>query len=303
MRTNEEIVRSIQRGEDRECNISILYEQNRKLCYKAANRFYPFLRGCTEDLDQEAAIALILAADTYDPDGGATFASYAFDRMTWDLIRYIDNYSGVVRLPVYLRGRIRAVNKAAAEYTAEHGNRPDPDSIARMIGITSEQVESALASEEAARARSLDAPVSDEPGALTLEEVVPDPDNRIDTLIEDLDRERLARVLWSLVDDLGERQASAVRAVYQEGLSVNEMARRTGMAKATAHRTVQDALRNLRKANARKQLSPYLEAKAETQAYKYGGLSSYMRTGCSCVEAFILELDRRDCGPDENPTF
>jgi len=300
MRTNEEIVRSIQRGEDRERNISILYEQNRKLCYKAANRFCSFLRGCTEDLEQEAAIALILAADTYDPDGGATFASYAFDRMTWDLIRYIENYYGVVRLPVYLRGRIRAVNKAAAEYTAEHGNRPDPDSIARMIGITSEQVESALAYEEAARTRSLDAPVSDESGALTLEEVVPDPDNRIDTLIEDLDRERLARVLWSLVDDLGERQASAVRAVYQEGLSVNEMARTTGMAKATAHRTVQDALRNLRKTNARKQLSPYLEAKAETYAYKHGGLTAFQKSGTSSVEEFVLWMERREHQDDSD---
>lgn len=296
MDTNEIIVGKIQRGENREKNISVLYHQNENLCYKAASQFFPLMRGSKDDLKQEASLAFILAVDTYNPDKGATFAAYAYDVMTWHLIRYMDHNAGAVRLPVYLRERIRAVNKAAAKYATAQ----DAEDIARAAGLSTQQVEHALAYEEATRTRSLNAPVSQESGALALEEVVPDPSDRIEELIEDMDKERLARILWSLVDDLGPRPAAALRATYQDGLTAAETADRMGVSRGTVTRTIQKALRELRKSRPRRELSPYLEARAETLAYKHGGLTAFQKNGTSSVEEFVLWMERREHQDDSD---
>ena len=115
-----------------------------------------------------------------------------------------------------------------------------------------------------------------------------------------MDKERLARILWSLVDDLGPRPAAALRATYQDGLTAAETADRMGVSRGTVTRTIQRALRELRKPRSRRELSPYLEARAETLAYKHGGLTAFQKSGTSSVEEFVLWMERREHQDDSD---
>lgn len=54
---------------------------NMKLVY---SRVYKFCGKCDEDMAQEGFIALVLAADRYNPDNGNSFGAYA--------VKYIDGY-------------------------------------------------------------------------------------------------------------------------------------------------------------------------------------------------------------------
>jgi RNA polymerase sigma factor (sigma-70 family) len=61
-----------------------------------------------DDLRQEADLALLAAAEEYEPDRGMKFASYAYGRIRWHLIRYCDDHVSTVRVPPHKQGVARA---------------------------------------------------------------------------------------------------------------------------------------------------------------------------------------------------
>jgi RNA polymerase sigma factor FliA len=92
-----------------------------------------------EDLLSAAHVALVRAADRYDPSGGATFATYVLPRLrgaVLDELRATDWASRSVR------GQARRINNAADNLAATLGRVPTNAEVATELGTTTASVSS-----------------------------------------------------------------------------------------------------------------------------------------------------------------
>lgn len=88
--TNEELVAAIQSGNDINGNTERLYADNYGLLLKTARKFAAFAE--MDDLLQEAFFHVKTAAERYDPDRGATFATYLVSVLERGFRRYCARY-------------------------------------------------------------------------------------------------------------------------------------------------------------------------------------------------------------------
>ncbi len=93
-----------------------------------------------EDLFQEGVLGLLRATDTYDPEMGFRFSTYATWWITQRIRRAIDDFDRTIRLPVHVSDKIRAAKRASRRLTAESGQEPSLDQVAEVIGIETERL-------------------------------------------------------------------------------------------------------------------------------------------------------------------
>ncbi len=101
MASNEELVLMIKRGEDAERNLETLFKQNRGLIARLAYRIGDGQE--MEDLFQEGYLALMKAVDGWNPEGGASFATYAFKWIRAAMQRYV-RYNALIVIPEHRAG-------------------------------------------------------------------------------------------------------------------------------------------------------------------------------------------------------
>ena len=102
--TNEQLALRIKVGEDVADNMLQLYQQNMGIIKDYARKYRSMAE--EEDLQQEAYFAICKAVDSYDPDKGVSFLSWAVYWIRQQLLRYCQN-NGTVRIPVHASERVR----------------------------------------------------------------------------------------------------------------------------------------------------------------------------------------------------
>ncbi len=186
------------------------------------------------DLEQEAALALLHAAEWYDPDRGARFAEYA---AVWIRIafRRLAREGGVVRLTKHGEVGLREIVAAARAFRRATQTEPSTAELAAAVGLDEVEVVRALGA--SARIRSLDEPLregSTRTAADELRDPGPDPERQAITRQQ---RDELARRLTLL----SPREA---RVVTQRAAdrSLRAIARDEGI----SHESVRDVERRAR---------------------------------------------------------
>jgi RNA polymerase primary sigma factor len=104
---------------------------NLRLVLHWANRF----RGSGmefEDLVQEGNLALMLAAESFDPDRGR-FSTHASTKIRSGLLRALDNQNSMIRLPVHVCEKQRKIRKVAETLGNELGRSARPEEIAEHL--------------------------------------------------------------------------------------------------------------------------------------------------------------------------
>jgi RNA polymerase sigma-B factor len=129
-----------------------------------------------EDLQQVALYAMLKALERYDPEVGR-FEPYAARTIAGELKRHLRDRGWAMRVPRPLKERALETMRTAQELTQSLGRAAEPVDIAAALGITTEEVEEALAATSAYTLSSLDAPLGDNDSSLidTLETNVDDP--------------------------------------------------------------------------------------------------------------------------------
>lgn len=89
------------------------------------------------DLIEEGNLGLMKAVDRYDPDRGCKFSTYATWWIRQAVTRSLSNQGRTVRIPVYVTDNVARYKKTAEEYYKRTGKRPDPDDVAKEMGIKS----------------------------------------------------------------------------------------------------------------------------------------------------------------------
>ena len=118
-----------------------------------------------DDLEQVAAIGLILAVDRFEPERGVDFLSFAVPTITGEVLRYFRDRAMAVRVPRRLRELQASIYDAAAELGQRLGRAPRPSEIAAELGVDVEVVLEGLAAQGAAHCSSLDEQAWSEDGA------------------------------------------------------------------------------------------------------------------------------------------
>ena len=291
--TNEELVLMVQAGEDRAGNIERLYLQNKGLIASIAARYVGYEDH--EDLMQEGFLALLKAARLWKPDGGANFATYAARWMKATMREYIDNFGSVVRVPRYRTERVIQYKKALSRFRALFARDPTAAELAELLDLQAVQVEEIRKDAAALSPRSMEEPAGfSDDGARTLGETIASPADEIGEVIEEADRESLARLLWGLVDELEAAEAAIIRKQYKEGRALPECGAALGMTLNEARKTQARALRKLRRASVKKALQPYADEIMTEHAYSGTGLTSFRRTWTSAQEKIAIMLEEKE---------
>ena len=98
--SNEETVRAIQDGGDRQQLMLELWQQNKRLIYKIAKRYKGYMP--FEDLVQEGYIALDSAAGLFDASMGCAFSTYLVNCLKRRFYRLCAEKGSMIHIPQHM---------------------------------------------------------------------------------------------------------------------------------------------------------------------------------------------------------
>lgn len=299
--TNEQLAVRIRAGENVAENMLQLWEQNQGLIGKLARRYAGYEE--IEDLKQQGYLGLCDAVRGFRPEEGTAFSTYATFWIQQSMQRYIENCSGVVRIPVGARGKILQMRRFCAMFEKETGRKPSDREICIYLQCSKERLEQLRKAALAGQIKSLEAPVQGvDNEEITLGDTVADASDLEVEVMEKVDWELLKEIIWPMVYELPENCSDVIRMRYQEGLTLKEAGERIGAGIEAARQWEAKGLRELRKPSRAKKLRPFLEETREAAAYRTGGLRLFNRTGMSSTERAALRGldDGRQCLPFVN---
>ena len=88
-----------------------------------------------QDLLEEGNLGLMKAVERYDPNRGCKFSTYATWWIRQAVTRSLSNHGRTVRIPVYVTDNMARYKKTAEDLYIRAGRRPDPEEVAREMGI------------------------------------------------------------------------------------------------------------------------------------------------------------------------
>jgi RNA polymerase sigma-B factor len=199
----------------------------------------------SQDVEQVAALGLILAVDRFEPGRQIDFLSFAVPTITGEVLRYFRDRTRTIRMPRRLRELQSRVYDAAGELAQRHGRAARPSEIARHLGLDVEIVLEALAAQSADRTASLDEPAGHDDGdgakgrtrfAAALSQTEPEFD-----LVEH--RESLAPLLAAMP----EREQRILLLRFFGGLTQTEIAAQVGLSQMHVSRLLTRTVTRLRR--------------------------------------------------------
>jgi RNA polymerase sigma-B factor len=193
-----------------------------------------------DDLVQVAMIGLLKAVERFDPERGASFASFATPTNHGELRRYFRDSTWAVRVPRQLQEHVLAISAAVGPLSQRLARSPSPNEIANETGLTEEEVLEALEADGAYGTTSLE-PTGESGGRLdTTMRLADDPDTRAEQIVE---RRLLAS---SLVATLSGRERNIVELRFGQGLTQSQIAERVGVSQMQVSRLLTRALAAMR---------------------------------------------------------
>lgn len=237
--SNEEIVEQIQNGIEVTANQERLWKKNRcfvALCIKrhvgscASQDFNDFM--------QEGFIGLIEAASSFELKRGVKFLTYAEYIIRKSIYRYNGLNTNMVRIPEYLKTRMRKLATFKQEYREKFHREPKPEEIQEALCISYRSLCHLEKTLMNMSTRSLDEYISDDGGSSLLDML--STDERIDELAGDGELQKeLHEELEKALSILDDRTALMIRCVYYQRNSYAKTAEIFGC----SHQAVNERIR------------------------------------------------------------
>lgn len=214
--SNEEIVEQIQKGIDVTANQERLCKKNRGFVVLCIRKH---VGGCSgqdfEDFLQEGFIGLIEATGLYDCSREAKFLTYAEHYIRKNIYRYNGLNTYMVRIPEYLKTRMRKLAAFKREYMEEFHKEPEPEEIQRALCISRRSLCHLEKTMLNMRTRSLDEYISDD-GETSLLDML-QADERIDELAGgSVYQKELHEALEAALSILDSKTALMIKCAYYQ---------------------------------------------------------------------------------------
>ena len=285
---NEELVARIKAGIDTADNMLALWQKNKAMICIIARKYSAYAD--IEDLQQEGYLALYPAIDGYNPDNGNKFLSYATTVIDQRLKRYISDSGSLVRIPEHERVKIYEYKKTVNAFQTYLNRKPTRQEIAYNMGLSDKAVRELEKSVRMGQIASLDAPLTDEGGTDTLIDMIPDENNTMSAVFDELQQEELEAVIWNIVDSLPENQGAVMRARFQRGQTLKEIAAEFGVTPEKVRAVQNKGLRGLRSGKRSQILREYYTGDVYNAAVHGSGVEQFKRTWTSSTERVALGL-------------
>jgi RNA polymerase primary sigma factor len=126
----------------------VLIESNLKLVVSVA-KVYSRSGLPLPDLIQEGNIGLIKAVDSFDPEKGFRFSTYAVAWIRQAITRAIERQGRTIRVPSYVVQSIRKLHKASSAFVSQFGHEPSVEDLCELTQLPREKVMRLLEASEA----------------------------------------------------------------------------------------------------------------------------------------------------------
>ena len=196
-----------------------------------------------EDLTQEARLALVRVVESFRPEYGHDFLSYAVPSILGALRKQFRDSGWTVRPPRRIQEAQQAINQSRSDLMQELGREPRVSELATRLDLDAETVVEALSADGCYTPASLDRPVGGEaesdPGGRTLGSVLgsDDPD------FASCEARVLLRPLLSKLED---RDRTVLRLRFVDGLTQREVGEEIGVTQMQVSRILSRIFATLR---------------------------------------------------------
>jgi RNA polymerase sigma-B factor len=189
-----------------------------------------------DELVQVASLALVKAADRFDPTFGVSFSSFATSTIMGELKHHFRDRGWALRTPREIKEHYLEITTTSAELTQQLKRMPTVNEVAAACRLTSDDVLVAMEAGQSYRAASLDAPWTD---AESLGDQVLETEDTIEHIEQ---RSELQRVIGRL----GPRDQQLLRLRFVDELSQSEIAEQMEISQMHVSRLLRRALESLR---------------------------------------------------------
>ncbi len=166
-----------------------------------------------EDLEAYGMLGLIRAADTWEPERGLKFSTYAFPKIRGAIL---DELRRMDFLSRGLRERVRALERAVGRLEQESGAPPAPEALASELGIDLAELDELLAAARSTTVVSLEDGVDQELGALLSDPSSDDP-------VGSAEWEELKQRMIVAIASLPEQEKTVITLYYGEELLLKDI--------------------------------------------------------------------------------
>jgi RNA polymerase sigma-B factor len=192
-----------------------------------------------DDLIQVAMLGVLKAVERYDPDYGATFATFAVPTVTGELRRHFRDTTWAVHVPRRAKDLQHTVKVAVEDLGQILGRSPTVQEIAEQAGVPVEEVLDALEAARCYRKTPLTTAGDDEGGEADDLATLGHDDRGLDAVeaTETVDR---------LLAELPPRERRIVELRYVQGLTQSHIAELVGVSQVQVSRLLRASLTKMR---------------------------------------------------------
>lgn len=284
--TNEELCKLIQSGVDTQNNTETLWMQNQGIVRKVASS-YARDQFEAEDLVQEAYFALLKAIDGYDFDCGVKFLTYYLIHLHSRMRRYLSKMRSSVSMAFNLADDVSRYLQYQKKLQMELGADPSDEMLCICLNVSQKKLNTIKKAAVDTEVLSLDHIPADEDQPLL--DKIPDPDDKINDLIEDIAFRQLSEKLWQMVDELDPREQEILRGIYVQNRTGADIGRAMGVSQQRISEIKQRAFKKIKNQPEGKELKK-MALDIYGFAVKGTSFSAFQRTWTSSTERAALKL-------------
>ena len=214
----------------------VLIEKNLGLVHHIVKRFLN--RGVdAEDLFQIGCIGLMKAVDKFDLAFDVKFSTYAVPMISGEIKRFLRD-DGMVKVSRSLKENGWKITREREQFQHEHGREPTLEEIAKVTGLSTEEV--VMAMDAGAEVESIYKSVYQSDGnEIYLVDQIAGKNNEREKLLNHM-------LLKQLLSELEGEERELIRLRYFQGKTQTEVAGRLGISQVQVSRLEKRILRRLR---------------------------------------------------------
>ena len=178
-----------------------------------------------------------------------------------------------------------------AELTARLKRKPLMAELMIYTGLNRKEIKALNAAAAAVTVKSLDTPIGGDDEDITLADVVADKRDDIGDSTEAIGRQQESTAIWSIIDELPDKQGDIIKERYIRSATLEETAKAVGISKSRVFTQEMKAMQALKSPAYAKRLLPYYDG-VRSRAMHGTGAKSFNETWTSATEREALRLCR-----------